>query len=64
MRRIQVQISPAGEVALETHGFEGSSCRDASRALERALGLITRDQPRADAPEAVEALEALRECNP
>jgi hypothetical protein len=64
MRRIQVQISPTGEVALETHGFEGSSCRDASRALERALGLITRDQPRADAPEAVEALEALRECNP
>ena len=61
MRRIQVQISPTGEVALETHGFEGSSCRDASRALERALGLITRDQPTVDAPEAV---EALRECNP
>ena len=61
MRRIQVQISPAGEVALETQGFEGSSCRDASRALELALGLITRDQLRADAPEA---LEALRECNP
>jgi hypothetical protein len=61
MRRIQIQISPAGEVSLETHGFEGSSCRDASRAIERALGLITRDQPRADAPEA---LESLREFNP
>ena len=60
MRRIQVQISPAGEVALETQGFEGSSCRDASRALERALGLITRDQPQEDASEGV---EAIREFN-
>jgi hypothetical protein len=61
MRRIQVQISPTGEVALETHGFEGSSCRDASRALERALGLMARDQPREDASEGV---EAIREFNP
>ena len=56
MRRIQVQISSTGEVSLETYGFEGATCKDASRALERALGLITRDQPKADASEAIEPI--------
>ncbi len=54
MRQIQVRVSPAGEVILETRGFEGSSCKDASRALERALGISTRDRPRADASESLE----------
>jgi hypothetical protein len=48
MRQIQVRVSPAGEVILETRGFEGSSCKDASRALERALGISTSDQPRSE----------------
>jgi hypothetical protein len=48
MRQFQILISPAGEVRLETHGFGDSSCRDASRALERALGLVLSDQPRTE----------------
>ena len=35
---IQVTISPKGETKIETTGFTGSSCQDASRALEQALG--------------------------
>ena len=58
MQQIRVLISPAGEVQLETRGFPDSSCKDASRALERALGLVVRDQPR---PDACEAQEPLRE---
>ena len=58
MRQIRVLISPAGEVQLETQGFPDSSCKDASRALERALGLVVRDQPR---PEACLGQEPLRE---
>lgn len=35
---IEVVISPRGEARVETKGFTGSSCRQASRFLEQALG--------------------------
>ena len=41
MKTIEIIVSPAGEVRLETKGFQGSACRDASRFLERALGNTT-----------------------
>jgi hypothetical protein len=38
---IEIIISPTGESRVETRGFSGSSCRDASRFLEEALGQRT-----------------------
>lgn len=38
---IQVVVSPKGETKVETLGFTGSSCQEASRALEEALGAKT-----------------------
>lgn len=38
---IQVIVSPSGETKIETTGFSGSSCQEASRALEEALGAKT-----------------------
>jgi hypothetical protein len=39
MRQIlEVIVSPNGATQLQTHGFMGASCRDASRSLEEALG--------------------------
>jgi hypothetical protein len=35
---IQVVVNPQGETKIETMGFSGSSCQDATRELERALG--------------------------
>ena len=35
---IEVVVSPAGEATVQTKGFSGPSCRDASRFVERALG--------------------------
>ena len=35
---IEVAISPTGETRVETKGFVGSSCRQASQFLEQALG--------------------------
>jgi hypothetical protein len=35
---IEVIIRPDGQSTIETTGFSGSSCRDASRFLELALG--------------------------
>ena len=38
MKTIEVTISPSGESRIETIGFVGSECRQASRFLEAALG--------------------------
>jgi hypothetical protein len=42
-KTIQITISPKGETKIETQGFTGSSCQDATRALEAALGAKTSD---------------------
>lgn len=38
---IEIIITPTGETKVETKGFTGPSCRDASRFLEEALGQRT-----------------------
>lgn len=38
MRRIEVLITPDGKTSIQTLGFTGSSCQEASRFLEEALG--------------------------
>jgi hypothetical protein len=43
-RTIELIISPTGETKIETKGFAGSSCRDASRFIEAALGQRTSEQ--------------------
>lgn len=40
-RTLVVIISPTGETKLETRGFVGASCREASAFLEQALGAKT-----------------------
>jgi hypothetical protein len=47
-RIIEVIVSPTGQLKIETKGFAGSSCRDASRFLEEALGVKTEDRPTAE----------------
>lgn len=44
MKLIEIVISPAGETQLQTQGFQGSQCKAASAALEKALGLVTQEQ--------------------
>lgn len=42
MRRvIEITINSQGETSLQTKGFSGSSCREASQFLEQALGNAT-----------------------
>jgi hypothetical protein len=38
-RTMEVIVSPKGETSIETRGFAGSSCQQASRFLEQALGV-------------------------
>ena len=37
MKTIEITVSSQGEARLQTKGFTGSSCREASRLLEQAL---------------------------
>lgn len=41
---IEVTVSPKGETTIQTKGFTGDHCRDATRSLEAALGVRTREQ--------------------
>jgi hypothetical protein len=42
-RIIEVTVSPQGETTVQTKGYTGSSCIQASKFLEDALGVISVD---------------------
>ena len=42
-KTIEITVSPQGAVSVKTQGFSGSSCRDASRFMEQALGATSRE---------------------
>jgi hypothetical protein len=42
-KRIEITVSPEGATSIKTTGFTGSSCKDATRDLERALGVAGRE---------------------
>ena len=44
MKHIQITVRPDGSSEIETKGFTGSECRQASEFLERALGQQTKEQ--------------------
>ena len=44
MKTIEVIVSPDGQTKLQTKGFAGSQCRDASKLLEAALGKTTEER--------------------
>ena len=37
-RTIEITIQPDGQTTVQTHGFAGASCLDASRFIETTLG--------------------------
>ena len=44
MKTIEIIVASDGKTTVQTKGFAGSSCRDASRFLEQALGQRTAEQ--------------------
>ena len=42
-KKIEIIVSPEGATSIKTTGFTGSSCKDATRDLERALGVAGRE---------------------
>ncbi len=43
-KTIEIIVSPTGQTQVETRGFTGNACRDASRFVEQALGRQTGEQ--------------------
>ena len=41
MKTIEIIVTAKGETSVQTKGFAGSSCRDASKFIEQALGQRT-----------------------
>ncbi len=48
MKTIEVIISPDGSSRVETNGFAGSDCRQASEFLEHALGSRSSERLKAE----------------
>ena len=48
MKTIEITVTSSGQTRVETKGFEGNSCRQASEFLERALGQKTHEQLTSD----------------
>jgi hypothetical protein len=42
-KKIEITVSPEGAVSIKTAGYTGSSCKDATRDIERALGVAGRE---------------------
>jgi hypothetical protein len=47
-RVIEVIVSPKGEITMQTKGYTGSDCIQASKFLEQALGIATQEQKTAE----------------
>ena len=44
MKTIEIVVSPKGETTVQTKGFTGSSCQEASKLIEQALGTKASEQ--------------------
>lgn len=62
-KTITIAVSPEGRVSIKTSGSTGSSCRDATRDLERALGVSDREHLLPEYFNQTSASEQLRQRN-
>ena len=60
MPHIEIVVSPQGQSQIQTHGFDGATCRAGSRFVEQALGVTVREQLTPEfhqSPQATETTE-------
>jgi hypothetical protein len=58
-RIIEVTVSPRGETTVQTRGYTGGACREASRFIEQALGARTAETLTAEFHQGQAAEQAL-----
>ena len=59
-KTIEIIVDAKGAVVVQTKGFAGPSCKDASRFLELALGEKVADQPTAELYQSQAAEQQLK----
>ena len=50
MKTISIIVDKVGQVSIQTQGFEGIACKDATKAIEQGLGVVVLDKPHFDQP--------------
>ena len=58
---IEVIVSPTGETTIQTKGFAGGECQQASKWLEQALGVSTADRKTGIGPPTTNLIVHTRE---
>ena len=61
MKAIKITVSPTGQTRVETRGFTGGECREASRFVEQALGTRSAESLTAEYHMGQQAGEELRQ---
>jgi len=61
LKTIEILIAPNGQSKVETKGFTGSECREASRFIEQALGLQTGEVLKAEFHQSASTQQQLQQ---
>ena len=62
MKSIEFTVGPQGQAKVETKGFSGSECREASRFVEQALGTRASESLTAEYYQGQQAGQSLRQA--
>ena len=60
-RIIEVLVSPTGETTVQTKGYAGADCIQASRFLEQALGVVADNRKTAEYHQTEEAQQQVQQ---
>ena len=58
---IEITVGPRGETTVQTRGFSGSECREASKFVEQALGQRTAETLTAEFYQGQQAGQQLKQ---
>ncbi len=58
---IEITVDPKGEATVQTRGFSGGECREASKFVEQALGQRTAETLTAEFHQGQQAGQELRQ---
>ena len=61
MKTIEITVGPKGETKVETRGFAGAECREASKFVEQALGQKSAETLTAEFHQGQQAGQELRQ---
>ena len=63
MKTIEITVDSKGQTRVETRGFSGGECREASRFIERALGRPTDEKLTAEFHQSQDVGEQLKQSH-